>query len=62
MTATYNGITGELVRLERKWNPMHGIYLYDLDIYDKEKQATISFQNVKLTDVKFSGGEVRFDG
>lgn len=64
MKATYNGMTGELVKLE-------AIYLshskdlsnaYNLSIYDREKKCEHSFYNVNLADVKFSGGEVSFIG
>lgn len=62
MQVTYNGFTGELVKLERKPQPMFERYFYDLSIYDSEKQVTHSFAGVKLEDVKFLGGEVTFDG
>lgn len=60
MQVTYNGFTGELVKLERKPQPMFERYLYDLSIYDKENQVTHSFTGVKLEDVKFLGGAVTF--
>lgn len=62
MQATYNGVTGALVKLERKPQPMFERYLYDLSIYDSEKQATISFTGVKLEDVKFLCEAVSFGG
>lgn len=34
---------------------------YDLSIYDAEKKATISFDGVKLKDIKFLGGAVSFE-
>lgn len=63
MQVTYNGFTGELVKLER-----HTVvccaehYIYDLSIYDSEKHVTHSFTGVKLEDVKFFGGAVSFGG
>ena len=75
MQVTYNGFTGELVKLEllqteRKMTTInvisgHTVYqkdiiLYDLSIYDSEKQVTHSFTGVKLEDMKFLGGEVSF--
>lgn len=63
MQVSYNGFTGELVKLGR--NPdmkmCHG-YIYDISIYDSEKQVTHSFTGVKLEDVKFLGGAVSFGG
>lgn len=64
--ASYNGFTGELVKLERKpdmkiFNSHIG-YICDLSIYDSEKQVTHSFAGVKLEDVKFLGGAVSFGG
>ena len=76
MQVTYNGFTGELVKLEllqteRKMTTInvisgHTVYqkdiiLYDLSIYDSEKQVTHSFTGVKLEDVKFHGGAVSFE-
>lgn len=74
MQVTYNGFTGELVKLERvseiaklSNNPyfqgqtlQRGSWNYDLCIYDAEKKATISFVGVKLEDMKFLGGAVTF--
>ena len=74
MQVTYNGFTGELVKMERlptvrtmTTNVISGhtvyqkdIILYDLSIYDSEKQVTHSFTGVKLEDVKFHGGAVSF--
>ena len=71
MKVTYNGIAGELIKLERKeqfavdmhdQNDIKRSYYYNLTIYDREKKATISFENVKLSDVRFSGAEVSFNG
>lgn len=63
MQVTYNGFTGELVKLERiKCPPLNGAYIYDISIYDDENRGTHSFTGVKLEDVKFSGGAVTFDG
>lgn len=60
MQVTYNGFTGELVKLERKQQPMFERCFYDLSIYDSERQVTHSFTIIKLEDVKFSGGEIGF--
>mgnify|MGYP006894226228 CR=1 FL=1 len=61
MQVTYNGFTGELVKLERiKCPPLNGAHIYDISIYDDENRCTHSFTGVKLEDVKFSGGEVSF--
>lgn len=78
MQVSYNGFTGNLVRLEQ--TTQNGeIFLtsisasesparkfnqryYNLSIYDSEKQVTHSFTGVKLEDVKFLGGAVAFDG
>lgn len=77
MKATYNGFTGELVKLERlsisqsmsAVNVISGSTinqkisrLYNLSIYDSENHVTHSFTNVKLEDVKFSGGVMTFGG
>lgn len=68
MQVTYNGLAGELVKLERlpvakgicAVNVISGktIYqetktLYTLSLYDKENEATYSFTNVKLEDIKY---------
>jgi len=61
---SYNGFTGELVKLERHVIPCypHGAIEseYSLSIYDSEKQVTHSFTGVKIEDVKFLGGTVAF--
>ena len=64
MQVTYNGFTGELVKLEREDLRAFGMKdrVYNLSIYDSEKQVTHSFTGVKLEDVKFSGGVVSFGG
>ena len=72
MKVTYNGFTGELVKLEKKetgrytvtpyGTEKHPVFGYDISIHDREKKATISFTGVKLGDVKFGGGAVTFDG
>lgn len=64
MKVSYNGFTGELVKLERKpdmkmFNSHIG-YIYDLSIYDSGKQVTHSFTGAKLEDVKFLGWAVSF--
>ena len=70
MQVTYNGFTGELVKLEKKetgrytLSPFdtekHPVFGYDLTLYDSEKQVTHSFTGVKQDDMKFSGVEVSF--
>lgn len=72
MQVTYNGFTGELVKLEKKETgrytvtpydtAKHPEFGYDISIYDREKNVTHSFTGVKLEDVKFSGGAVSFSG
>lgn len=72
MQVTYNGFTGELVKLEKKETgrytvtsydtEKHLVFEYDISIYDREKKATISFTDVKLEDMKFLGGAVAFGG
>lgn len=56
---SYSGFTGELVKLERSFCRPE---IYDLSIYDSEKQVTHSFTGVKVEDVKFLGGAVTFGG
>lgn len=62
MKVSYRGVEGELMKLERKSQPMLERYFYDLSIYDSENQVTHSFTNVMLEDVKFLGGVVSFGG
>lgn len=70
MQVTYNGFTGELLKLERvsrdKSDVPIGIKFdqlpFDLSIYDSQKNVTHSFAGVKLEDVKFLGGAVTFGG
>lgn len=63
MQVTYNGFTGELVKLEQhRAGFANEIVLYDLTLYDSEKQATISFTGVKMEDLQFHGGAVKFGG
>lgn len=69
---TYNGFTGELVKLEKKETgkytlspydtEKHPVYGYDLSIYDSEKQVTHSFTGVKMEDMTFLFGAVTFGG
>ncbi len=61
MKVSYNGFTGELVKLEGlKCSTLNGSYIYDISIYDDEKRVTYSFTSVKLEDLKFLNGEVTF--
>lgn len=63
MQVTYNGFTGELVKLEREIGmlgmtndgKMYSHVSYTLSIYDSEKQVTHSFTGVKLEAVSFGG-------
>lgn len=57
MQVSYNGFTGELVKLEKSFCNTKA---YDLSIYDSEKQVAHSFTGVNLEDVKFLGGAVSF--
>lgn len=75
MKVSYNGFTGELVKLERVGTgkiaetiipidlpgaSCEHVRFYNLSIYSSEKEVTHSFTGVKLEDVKFIGGEVSF--
>lgn len=64
MQVSYNGFAGELVKLEKMDTLLLQPYvqrdIYNLSIYDSEKNVTHSFAGVKLEDVKFLGGEVSF--
>jgi len=61
MQVTYNGFTGDLVKLAQ-YSLTNGVWTYELHIYDSEKNVTHSFSGVKLEDMKFSGGAVTFGG
>lgn len=61
MKVSYNGFTGELVKLERDFNIIN-CRKYILVIRDGEKAANISFDRVNIEDVKFIGGAVSFGG
>ena len=75
MKVSYNGFTGELVKLEKKIiSPVFTAHsactgvsssgtpvtVYDLSIYNSEKDVTFSFSVSNLSDVKFLGGAVTF--
>lgn len=72
MKVCYKEFTGELVRLERrnKKEPVKFVdggiildsvtYVYDLDIYDKQKGCKICITDVNLSDIKFIGGNTTF--
>lgn len=68
MQVTYNGFTGELVKLELNTTNLGGLNVpsinggYQLHIFDREKQVNYSFTGVRLEDVKFLGGAVAFGG
>lgn len=64
MQISYNGFTGELVKLENMGHEFArsgtSINFYGLSIFDSGKQVTHSFAGVKLEDIKFLNGEVSF--
>ena len=70
MQVSYKGFTGELVKLERKETFDPSVYLtgrfeekisvYDISIYESEKQVTHSFIDAKMEDVKFIGWNISF--
>jgi hypothetical protein len=67
MQVTYNGFTGELVKLERTFTTYPHVAefaTYDLviSVLQNGVCAKVSFTGVKLEDMKFLGGEVTFDG
>lgn len=74
MQVSYNGFTGELVKLERVPEDVtvdvtvyprpnyQKVWCYDLSIYDAEKKVTHSFTGVKLEDLKFLDVVVTFGG
>lgn len=67
MQVSYNGFTGELVKLEATYlspddkesSPQS---TYDLTMYDRGKKVEHYFHDVMLEDVKFVGGTVSFGG
>lgn len=59
LKASYNGFTGELFKFERR-SRFSEVAIYDLEIFDIEKNVTHSFYGVKLEDVKFLVGAVTF--
>lgn len=61
MQVSYNGFVGELVKLERDFDFKRNGVVYNLEIRDREKVVTYSFDNVNLSGVKFLGGAVLFD-
>lgn len=65
MQVTYNGFTGELVKLERTFAPYpyvakYATYDLVLSILKDGVCAKVSFTGVKMEDVKFLGGMVSF--
>lgn len=76
MQVSYNGFTGELLKLERKatqifsYKPDGEMQAktffvepgFNLVIYDEGKGEIRAFSDVKLEDVKFFGGAVSFGG
>lgn len=64
MKVTYNGFTGELVKLEATYlSKSEDIdSTYNLVIFDRGKRVECSFRDVKLADVKFIGGTATMSG
>ena len=67
MQVTYNGFTGELVKLERTFAPYpyvqkYATYDLTINVLKEGVCADVHFTGVKLEDVKFLGGAVTFDG
>lgn len=67
MQVTYNGFTGELVKLERTFAPYpyvakYATYDLTITILKEGVCADVHFTSVRLEDVEFSGGEVSFSG
>lgn len=74
MQVTYNGFTGELVKLERKATQIFSYKPdgemnaktffvepgFNLVIYNESNGEIRAFSDVKLEDVKFLGGAVTF--
>lgn len=58
MEVTYNGYTGELLKLERRLS-IDGKVLYNITILCKDG-AHVSFENVPLDVLQFSGANVFF--
>lgn len=61
MKVEYNGFTGELLKFDRR-SRFSEAAVYDLEIFDIDKNVTHSFFGAKLEDVKFLGGAVSFGG
>lgn len=72
MQVTYNGFTGELVKLERRVIDPESLYIdsipikfadsYELQIFTPDNGGIVSFIGVKLQSIKILGGAVTFDG
>lgn len=61
MQVTYNGVTGDFVKLEKSYDLIrNGENPYVLTIFDSKNLVTHTFSGIKLEDVKFSGGAVTF--
>lgn len=60
MKVSYNGFTGELVKIERRKGLDAVIPGYNLEIWDDEKKVSYSFNGVRSSDLKFIGGAVSF--
>ena len=72
MQVTYNGFTGELVKLERKVIDSQSLYIdsipirladnYELQIFTPENGGIVEFFGVKIKDVEFFVKEEKFKG
>lgn len=72
MQVSYNGFTGELVKLERKVIDPESLYIdsipikfadsYELQIFTPDNGGIVSFTGVKPQGIKILGGVVTFDG
>lgn len=65
MKVTYNGFTGELVKLERTFTtyphiPKYATYDLVISILKEGVCARVSFTDVEMKDVRFSCGTVSF--
>lgn len=64
MKVSYNGFTGTLVKLEYSNSELglvHGVISYNLDIFDSDKNATHSFRNIDIRELRFLNGTMSFN-
>ena len=67
MQVTYNGFTGELVKLERTFAPYpyvakYATYDLTITVLKEGVCADVHFTGAKMEDLQFHGGAVTFDG